>query len=243
MAKSSIEWTEKTWNPTTGCDHASPGCDHCYAETLSHRLKAMGQPKYANDFKLTLHPDTLELPLAWRKASDIFVNSMSDLFHVDVPLDFILKVFDTMRRAHWHRFQILTKRSGRLLGFSEQIDWPPNVWMGVSVESADYASRIDHLRATSAKIKFLSLEPLLGPLDNLDLTGIDWAIVGGESGHGARPMQKILVESILHQCDTQNVAFFCKQWGGVRKKVAGRELNGRTYDAKPKLIQIEKAKS
>ena len=238
MAKSSIEWTGKTWNPTTGCDHASPGCGHCYAETFSHRLKAMRQPKYVNDFELTLHPDTLNIPFTWKKPSDIFVNSMSDLFHVDVPLDFILKVFETMRQAHWHRFQILTKRSGRLLGFSEKIDWPPNVWMGVSVESADYASRIDHLRATGAKTKFLSLEPLLGPLDDLHLNGIDWVIVGGESGPGSRPMKEVWVQSILRQCEQRKVLFFLKQWGGVNKKTAGRELNGRTYDAKPQLVQI-----
>jgi protein gp37 len=200
----------------------------------------MGQPKYINDFALTLHPDTLDLPLKWKKPCDIFVNSMSDLFHKDVPLDFIQKVFETMHRAHWHRFQILTKRSGRLLGFSEKIDWPANVMMGVSVESAEYISRIDHLRATGAKAKFLSLEPLLGPLDHLNLSGIDWVIVGGESGHGARPMQAEWVQSILRQCAAQKVPFFFKQWGGVHKKAAGRELNGRTYDAMPTLVQIKK---
>lgn len=185
MTTSRIEWTDSTWNPTTGCDHISPGCDHCYAETLSRRLRAMGQAKYATGFSLALHPATLDTPLEWRKPRNIFVNSMSDLFHVDVPLDFIQRVFATMRKAHWHRFQILTKRSGRLLALAEQIDWPPNVLMGVSVESEQYTSRIDHLRKTGAITRFLSLEPLLGPLDHLDLTDIHWVIVGGESGPAA----------------------------------------------------------
>jgi protein gp37 len=238
MAQSSIEWTDATWNPTTGCDHLSPGCDHCYAETLSRRLQGMAnQPKYKSDFELTLHPDTLDIPLKWKRPKNIFVNSMSDLFHVDIPVDYIQSVFSTMRAAHWHRFQILTKRSGRVLALDEQIDWPSNVWMGVSVESDRYIARIDHLRKTRAAIKFLSLEPLLGPLENLNLDGIDWVIVGGECGRSPRPMEPEWVESISLQCEAQRVPFFFKQWGGKNKKAAGRELNGRTYDDMP-LVQI-----
>jgi protein gp37 len=219
MAQSSIEWTDATWNPTTGCDHLSPGCDHCYADRLSHRLQWMpNQPKYKNGFKLTLHPDTLEIPLGWKKPKNIFVNSMSDLFHVDIPLEYIQRVFATMGAAHWHRFQILTKRSGRVLALDDEIKWPPNVWMGVSVESDRYIARIDHLRKTRAAVKFLSLEPLLGPLDNLNLDNIDWVIVGGESGPGCRPMHAEWVESICNQCEAQKVAFFFKQWGVERTK-------------------------
>jgi protein gp37 len=231
--KSSIEWTESTWNPSTGCDAISPGCEHCYAERLALRLKAMGQRKYANGFKLTLHPDTLQLPLKWKKPQRVFVNSMSDLFHNDVPLDYIRRVFETMSRAHWHQFQVLTKRSGRLLGLTEKLDWPPNVWMGVSVESSQYKTRIDHLRKTGAKLKFLSLEPLLGPVGALDLRGIDWVIVGGESGPGARPMDAEWVLSVRRQCERAGVPFFFKQWGGVQKKRTGRKLSGRTYDEMP----------
>ncbi|MGA2149720.1 MAG: phage Gp37/Gp68 family protein [Bryobacteraceae bacterium] len=231
--KSSIEWTESTWNPSTGCDAISPGCDHCYAERLALRLKAMGQQKYSNGFRLTLHPDTLQLPLKWKKPQRIFVNSMSDLFHNDVPLDYIRRVFETMSRAHWHQFQVLTKRSGRLLALTEKLDWPPNVWMGVSVETAQYKTRIDHLRKTGAKLKFLSLEPLLGHLGALDLRGIDWVIVGGESGPGSRPMEAEWVLGVRRQCERADVPFFFKQWGGVQKKRAGRRLNGRTYDDMP----------
>jgi len=232
--KSSIEWTQATWNPSTGCDALSPGCDNCYAERMANRLRAMGQQKYANGFELTLHPDTLSLPLRWKEPQTIFVNSMSDLFHQKVPLEYIQRVFQTMREASWHRFQILTKRSGRLLAFSDKIEWPDNVWMGVSVESKGYVGRIDHLRKTGAKIKFLSLEPLLGPLDNLNLSGIDWAIVGGESGPGARPMQPGWVDSIRDQCQRSGVPFFFKQWGGVQKRRTGRLLNGRTHDEMPR---------
>ena len=242
--KSAIEWTGATWNPSTGCDALSPGCDNCYAERLTHRLKAMGQKKYRNGFKLTLHPDTLELPLRWKQPQRIFVNSMSDLFHHDVPLEYIQRVFATMRSASWHQFQVLTKRSGRLLAVADEFDWPENVWMGVSVESEKYASRIDHLRKTGAKTKFLSLEPLLGPLDGLDLKGINWVIVGGESGPGSRPMEAEWVTSIRKQCRQAKVAFFFKQWGGVQKKRTGRVLEGRTYDEMPRtartssLIQV-----
>jgi protein gp37 len=234
--KSSIEWTESTWNPSTGCNAISPGCDNCYAERLAYRLKAMGQKKYRNGFKLTTHPNTLELPLKWKKPQRIFVNSMSDLFHDQVPLEYIQRVFSTMRRAHWHQFQVLTKRSGRLLAINEQIDWPANVWMGVSVESAAYKARIEHLRKTNAAVKFLSLEPLLDDLGVLDLGKIDWVIVGGESGPGARAMQKAWVDHICRQCTVSQVPFFFKQWGGVQKKRTGRKLNGRTYDEMPSTL-------
>jgi protein gp37 len=200
---------------------------------MSQRLKAMGQHKYRNGFRLTTHPNTLDLPLRWKKPQRIFVNSMSDLFHDQVPIEYVQRVFSTMRRAHWHQFQVLTKRSGRLLAFDEQIDWPPNVWMGVSVESAAYKSRIGHLRKTGAAVKFLSLEPLIGDLGTLDLGNIDWVIVGGESGPGARPMEKTWVDGIFRQCLAYDVPFFFKQWGGVQKKRAGRNLNGRTYDEMP----------
>jgi len=233
--KSSIEWTESTWNPSTGCDAISPGCENCYAERMSLRLKAMGQSKYRNGFKLTTHPNTLDLPLRWKKPQRIFVNSMSDLFHDQVPIDYIQRVFSTMRRAHWHQFQVLTKRSGRLLAVNEKIDWPPNVWMGVSVESAAYKTRIDHLRKTDAAVKFLSLEPLIDDLGTLDLDNMDWVIVGGESGPGARPMEKKWVDAIRRQCTADRVPCFFKQWGGVQKKRTGRELNGRTYNEMPAL--------
>lgn len=238
--RSSIEWTESTWNPSTGCDAISPGCENCYAERMALRLKAMGQKKYARGFKLSLHPDTLELPLKWRKPQRIFVNSMSDLFHHEVPLEYIQRVFDTMKRAHWHQFQVLTKRSGRLLALTDKIDWPTNVWMGVSVEGERYKTRIDHLRKTGAVVKFLSLEPLLGPLGTLDLAGIDWVIVGGESGPGARPMKPEWVTEVRRQCARAGVAFFFKQWGGIQKKRAGRKLDGRTYDEMPSAPLAER---
>ena len=211
--KSNIEWTEATWNPVTGCTKISPGCKHCYAERMSLRLQAMGQRNYANGFDLTLHERMLEKPLSWKKPQLIFVNSMSDLFHDEVPMDFILKVFKVMRRASWHQFQVLTKRSQRLLELNDQIDWPDNVWMGVSVENQDYTFRIDHLRKTDAVTKFLSLEPLLGPLSCLNLDKINWVIVGGESGPGARPMGEEWVIQIRDQCDVTNVPLFVKQMG------------------------------
>lgn len=233
--KSSIEWTESTWNPLTGCDKVSPGCKNCYAERMAHRLQAMGQANYRNGFKLALHPHTLALPLHWKTPQMIFVNSMSDLFHKDVPLDFILQTFEIMRKANWHKFQVLTKRSTRLPEIDDYLDWPPNVWMGVSVENINYQYRIDYLRETKALIKFVSIEPLLGPLPHLDLTGIDWVIVGGESGPHARPMQESWVFEIRDQCITYNVPFFFKQWGGVRKKRTGRLLENRTWDELPRL--------
>ena len=235
MAQSKIEWTESTWNPVTGCKKISPGCKNCYAERLSKRLKAMGQANYKNGFKLTLQPQMLELPLKWKKPQTIFVNSMSDLFHTEVPLEYIQQVFDVMKRANWHRFQVLTKRADRLADINAELDWAPNIWMGVSVESQKYVNRIDDLRATGAKTKFLSLEPLLGPLTDLNLSDIDWAIVGGESGYGARPIKEQWVLNIRRQCVDHNVPFFFKQWGGFNKKKTGRLLEGRTYDEMPKM--------
>jgi protein gp37 len=232
---SGIEWTESTWNPVTGCDKISPGCKYCYAERMAERLQAMGQPNYKNGFELTLQPRMLELPLQWRKPQTIFVNSMSDLFHKDVPLTFIQQVFDVMRRAHWHRFQVLTKRADRLAALDAELTWTPNIWMGVSVESLKYVNRIDDLRRTKAHVKFLSLEPLLGPLPNLNLRSIDWAIVGGESGPKARPMAEAWAVEIRDQCEGAGVPFFFKQWGGKNKKKAGRILDGRTWDEMPML--------
>jgi protein gp37 len=232
-AKSTIEWTEATWNPVTGCDKVSPGCKHCYAERMAERLQAMGQRNYARGFALTLQEHALDLPLTWKKPQTIFVNSMSDLFHQDVPLDFIRRVFDIMTRAHWHQYQVLTKRAERLEEIASELPWARHIWMGVSVESEDYVDRIDHLRRTAADVKFLSLEPLLGPLPSLDLRGIDWVIVGGESGHGARPMREAWVVDIHQQCHAATVPFFFKQWGGVNKKKTGRLLDGRTWDQMP----------
>ena len=232
-ANSSIEWTESTWNPLTGCTKISPGCKHCYAERLSERLQAMGQRNDSNGFNLTLQPHMLDLPLHWRKPQRIFVNSMSDLFQNDVPAAYILRVFDVMRRAHWHQFQVLTKRSDTLYELDQLIDWPANVWMGVSVENQEYTWRIDDLRRTNARTKFLSIEPLLGPLSDLNLSNIDWVIVGGESGPSARPIQRTWVVDIRRQCRNAGVPFFFKQWGGVNKKKTGRELDGRTYNEMP----------
>jgi protein gp37 len=230
---STIEWTEATWNPVTGCTKISPGCAHCYAERMSKRLEAMGQKNYANGFDTTLHEHMLELPLRWKRPRRIFVNSMSDLFHEAVPLAFVRQVFDVMHRAHWHEYQVLTKRSDRLAELDRCLDWRRQIWMGVSVESADYLHRVDDLRRTRAHTKFLSVEPLLGPLDALDLTGIDWVIVGGESGPGARAMKPEWVVDVRDRCRASGVAFFFKQWGGVVKKKTGRELEGRTWDELP----------
>ncbi len=237
MAKSSIEWTESTWNPLTGCSKVSDGCKHCYAERMAKRLQAMGVDNYRNGFKLTMHPHVLRKPLEWKTPQLIFVNSMSDLFHWDVPTEFILQVFQTMREAHWHRFQILTKRAKRLPKIDPQLIWAPNIWMGVSVENDKVIWRIDQLRQTRAQVKFLSLEPLLGPLPNLNLAGIDWVIVGGESGPGARPMDEQWVLDIRDQCERAKVKFFFKQWGGTNKKKAGRILDGTTYDAMPDMTE------
>lgn len=233
MAKSHIEWTEATWNPVTGCTKISPGCKHCYAERMAFRLRAMGQRNYRNGFELTLQEQMLELPLKWKKSQTIFVNSMSDLFHQDVPLEYIQKVFEVMNQAHWHRFQVLTKRSHRLLELNRKVEWTPNIWMGVSVENADYTFRIEDLRQTDAAIKFLSVEPLIGALPKMNLDGIHWAIVGGESGPGSRPMEEKWVLDIQKQCRSSGTAFFFKQWGGTNKKKTGRLLQGRTWDEMP----------
>jgi protein gp37 len=230
-----IEWTETTWNPVTGCTKISPGCKNCYAERMALRLQAMSQPNYRNGFKVTLHERMLPLPLMWRKPRMIFVNSMSDLFHKDIPTSFIEKTFTVMRKASWHTFQVLTKRSERLLEIEEVIDIPNNVWLGVSVECEDYLYRIDDLRKTGANVKFLSLEPLIGPLSGLDLNNIDWVIVGGESGPGARPIREEWVTDIRDTCLASNVPFFFKQWGGRVKKQTGRILEGRTWDQMPEL--------
>lgn len=231
--KSSIEWTESTWNPVTGCTKVSPGCKNCYAERLALRLQEMGQSKYARGFQLALHESVLNDPLSWKKSQIIFVNSMSDLFHEDVPLDFILRVFDVMYQADQHIFQILTKRSERLLELDPKIDWPTNVLMGVSVENDKNKFRIDHLRDTHASVKFLSLEPLLGPLSNLDLTNIDWIIVGGESGPRSRPIKEDWILDIKNQCLKADVHFFFKQWGGFNKKKNGRLLEGQIWNQSP----------
>jgi protein gp37 len=231
--KSSIEWTESTWNPLTGCTKVSPGCRNCYAERMALRLKAMGQPNYKNGFSLTLHPHTINLPFQWKSPQMIFVNSMSDLFHPEVPEYYISLVFEAMRKASWHTFQVLTKRSERMLELGPSLSWPDNIWMGVSVENNQYRYRINHLRETEATIKFLSLEPLLGPLPNLDFTCINWVIVGGESGPHARPMNSSWVLDIRDQCQNAGVPFFFKQWGGIRKKQAGRLLEGRIWDERP----------
>jgi protein gp37 len=237
-ANSAIEWTESTWNPVTGCTKISSGCAHCYAERMAVRLQAIGHPNYVNGFEVTAHEQMLDLPIKWRKPQMVFVNSMGDLFHEKVPESFILSVFNTMRMAPWHCFQLLTKRSERLALMDTLLDWPKNVWMGVTVESTDYTNRIDDLRETGATVKFLSLEPLLGPIPGLDLHGIDWAIVGGESGPGARPMEAHWVTNIRNQCHDSGVSFFFKQWGGVHKKKNGRVLEGRTWDEIP-LITTE----
>ena len=233
---SGIEWTEATWNPLTGCNKISPGCKNCYAEKLSYRLQKMGQYNYRNGFNLTLHHHTLGIPLKWKKPKVIFVNSMSDLFHRKVPISFIKEVFKVMNHAHQHHFQVLTKRTERLEAIASQLNWTQNIWMGVSIENCDYKFRIKHLLQTPAYIKFLSIEPLLGPLPNLKLKGIDWVIVGGESGPNARTMKKGWVEQIRDQCITKQVAFFFKQWGGVRKHSTGRILGGRTWDEMPKKL-------
>ncbi len=237
-ANSAIEWTESTWNPVTGCTKISEGCTSCYAERMAQRLKAMGQKNYVNGFNVTQHPHALSIPLKWKKPQTIFVNSMGDLFHREVSVAFIRKVFETMERAYWHRFQILTKRAARLSKIASQLKWPDNVWMGVTVEKASYVKRIDHLRAVPAIVRFLSLEPLLGPLPNLDLAKIDWVIVGGESGPGARSMDKNWVVDIKRQCKRKKVPFFFKQWGGFNKKKAGRLLNGQTYSEMPKIQRV-----
>lgn len=235
MAKSSIEWTEMTWNPSTGCSKISQGCKFCYAEIMSRRLQAMGIEKYKDNFKVRTHDDALGAPYTWKKPKIVFVNSMSDLFHEEIPLSFIQKVFKVMRDNPQHVFQVLTKRAERLLELSPKLKWSHNIWMGVSVEDYKVRPRIDSLRKTNAKVKFLSLEPLIGPLPNIDLDNIDWVIVGGESGHKPRPMNPEWVIDIQEQCEENDVAFFFKQWGGKNKKKNGRDLNGKTYDEMPEI--------
>ena len=230
---SSIEWTESTWNPVTGCTKTSPGCANCYAERMAKRLKAMGQPNYRNGFDVTCHEHALQLPLNWRKPQMVFVNSMSDLFHRHVPLAFVRQVFSTMNTANRHCFQVLTKRSGRMGQLSKNFDWSSNIWMGVSVEEARFQYRIKHLADSPASVKFLSLEPLLGPMPDLPLAGIDWVIVGGESGPNAREMREEWVTEIRDLCIRANVPFFFKQWGGVNKKKAGRLLDDRIWNQMP----------
>ena len=232
-ANSTIEWTESTWNPVTGCTKISEGCAHCYAERMALRLKAMGQKNYVNGFQVTLHPHALNIPLKWKSPHMIFVNSMGDLFHNEVPLSFIQQVFEVMNNAYRHRFQILTKRAERLADLAPSLNWTENIWMGVTVESAAYLYRLEYLRNVKAAVKFLSLEPLLSPMPNMDLTEIGWVIVGGESGPGARPMNKSWVTNIQQQCHDAKVPFFFKQWGGVNKKKAGRLLDGATYGEMP----------
>jgi protein gp37 len=240
--RSAIEWTQATWNPTTGCDRTSRGCDHCYAMTLSRRLKAMGQPRYQTDgdprtsgpgFGLTLHPDALNLPLTWKRPRRVFVNSMSDLFHARVPLSFVQQVFEVMAATPQHSYQILTKRARRLRRLSGELTWPGNVWMGVSVEDQDATDRIEDLREVPAAVRFLSCEPLLGPLDDLNLEGIGWTIVGGESGPNARPMEPAWAIDLRDQCVQAGVPFFFKQWGGRTPKAGGRVLDGRLWDEMP----------
>lgn len=240
MAQSAIEWTEMTWNPTTGCSKISQGCKYCYAEVMARRLQAMGLEKYRNGFKLTIHPDSLQQPYKWKKSKLVFVNSMSDLFHEDVPIAFIREVFRVMRENPHHVFQVLTKRSEILRDYDKSgaLEWAPNIWMGVSVENGKVIHRINDLRETGAHVKFLSCEPLIGPLNDLNLTGLDWVIVGGESGRRPRPMKPEWVDSIQKQCERVNVAFFFKQWGGTKKKKSGRQLNGRTYDEMPEMPEL-----
>jgi protein gp37 len=240
--RSSIEWTEATWNPTTGCDRTSRGCDHCYALTLARRLKAMGNPKYQDDgdprtsgpgFALTTHPDALTIPYRWRTPRLVFVNSMSDLFHARVPESFIHKVFAVMADTPHHTYQVLTKRARRLANLAARLDWPMNVWMGVSVEDAAQLHRVEDLRKVPAAVRFLSCEPLLGPLDGLDLDGIGWVIGGGESGPGHRPLDPAWIRALRDDCAAAKVPFFFKQWGGRTPKAGGRVLDGRVFDAKP----------
>ncbi len=230
---SSIEWTGSTWNPVTGCTKVSAGCRNCYAERMARRLQAMGQTNYRNGFRLTLQPHVLDLPLTWKNPRTIFVNSMSDLFHEKVPTAFIRKIFSVMTKARWHRFQVLTKRSERLLELNAVLPWTRNIWMGVTVENESVINRIDHLRKTTAAVKFLSIEPLLGSMPALDLTGLDWVIVGGESGPGARHMAPSWVTDVRDQCVSAGVPFFFKQWGGTQKKKTGRILEGETWSEMP----------
>ncbi len=233
MSKSKIEWTESTWNPVTGCNKISEGCNNCYAERMAKRLQAMGQRNYVNGFEVACHPHMLDVPLRWKKSNMVFVNSMGDIFHENVPFNFVKQVFDVMCAADQHLYQVLTKRAKRLLELSKMLKWKDQIWMGVTVEKKTLKYRIDYLRKTPANIKFLSLEPLLGPLGKLSLSGIDWVIVGGESGPRARSIEADWAREVRDQCIEQNVPFFFKQWGGVQKKKNGRILDGVTWDEMP----------
>jgi protein gp37 len=232
-AMSKIEWTDCTWNPVTGCSHVSEGCENCYAERMAKRLQAMGNPNYVDGFKVRCHRHMLARPLEWRTPRYVFVNSMSDLFHPEVPTEFIKDVFAVMAKAHWHTFQVLTKRAERLWELGQSLPWSPNIWAGVTIENQACLSRLDSLLHTQAPVRFLSLEPLLDPLSGLDLSGIDWVIVGGESGPKARPMRPEWVRSIRDMCEEAQVPFFFKQWGGTNRKATGRVLDGRTWDERP----------
>jgi protein gp37 len=233
-----IEWTDATWNPVRGCTKISPGCKNCYAERFAERFRGVKGHPFEQGFDLRLVPGKIGEPLRWKTPQRIFVNSMSDLFHDKVPLEYIKDVFDVMNRADWHQYQVLTKRAERLEELSRELPWAPHIWMGVSVENKDYLWRIDHLRRTKAHIKFLSIEPLIGPLGKINLRGIDWVIAGGESGPRARPMDAAWVRDVRDQCVRAGVSFFFKQWGGVQKKRHGRELEGRTWDEMPELVTI-----
>lgn len=231
--KTKIEWTESTWNPISGCDKISKGCDNCYAERMAYRLQAMGTKGYEKGFAVTLHPEALNKPLKLKKSQMIFVNSMSDIFHDKVPDEFIFEIFDVMNKASHHTFQVLTKRPKRLEKLNDRLKWSDNIWMGVTIEANEYVSRADYLRKCDAKVKFISIEPLIDSLDKLDYSGLDWIIVGGESGFGARPMQKEWLIDVRDKCKELNIPFFFKQWGGVNKKLAGRKLDGKIYDELP----------
>ena len=233
MKKTKIEWAETTWNPTTGCTKISSGCKNCYAERMSKRLQMMGIPKYKNGFNLATHPDVLEEPYSWRNPRTVFVNSMSDLFHEKMPLNFIQDVFRVMNENPMHTFQILTKRADILLDYSQHVKWTKNIWMGVTVEDQENTHRVDKLRRVDANVKFLSIEPLIGEINNLNLSKIDWVIVGGESGPKSREMKKEWAIKIKEQCIIQGTYFFFKQWGGINKKKAGRLLEGQTWDEMP----------
>lgn len=241
MAQSSIEWTEMTWNPTTGCDKISAGCKFCYAEIMSKRLHAMGVEKYKDNFEVRTHEDSLLIPFTWKHSKVVFVNSMSDLFHKNVPLDFIKKVFEVMNKNPHHIFQVLTKRAERLFEVHEELNWTHNIWMGVSVENDKVKNRIEYLRNTNARVKFLSCEPLIGSLGKINLEKIDWVIVGGESGNTPRFMDPDWVLDIQDQCNDNGIAFFFKQWGGKNKKANGRLLNGKTYNEMPEILMRESA--
>ena len=237
MNKSKIEWTESTWNPVSGCNKVSRGCDNCYAERMAIRLQAMGTRGYENGFEVTLHPHVLEKPLKMKKPQVIFLNSMSDIFHDKIDDEYIIKIFEIMNRAYWHTFQVLTKRPKRLEQIADKLNWTSNIWMGVTVEANEYVDRVDYLRNCPANIKFLSIEPLIDSVDKLDYTGIDWVIVGGESGYGARVLEKEWVLDVKDRCLELNIPFFFKQWGGVNKKKAGRLLDGKIYDDMPNVFQ------